>query len=223
MIYVTGDTHGEFESFIDRNIQKKLKSKDMLIICGDFGFIWDASIEEEKILSKIGSFGFKVLFLDGNHENFDLLKKYKEESFAGGRVQHICGNLYRLMRGHIYNLDGHSIFVFGGGESLEKEARLQENKWWKEEMPTSEEISFAIKNLDSVNRKVDYILTHEPPGSIKNLIEKKVSNRLNFINTFFDSISKDVNFKTWFFGSLHTDKKFTSKYTAVFNKLIKIN
>ena len=53
MLYVTGDTHGDYERFTSSAL-KKLKKGDTLFICGDFGFIWDGSKNEEKLLKKIG-------------------------------------------------------------------------------------------------------------------------------------------------------------------------
>ena len=47
MVYVTGDMHGDFERF-KLPAMKKLKKGDTLIICGDFGFLWDGSKEEEE-------------------------------------------------------------------------------------------------------------------------------------------------------------------------------
>ena len=49
MILITGDTHGDLTRFGKRAV-KKLKKNDALIICGDFGFIWDGSAAEKKRL-----------------------------------------------------------------------------------------------------------------------------------------------------------------------------
>ena len=38
MIYVTGDTHGEFGRIVE--FDNKLKKGDSVIICGDFGFVF---------------------------------------------------------------------------------------------------------------------------------------------------------------------------------------
>ena len=53
VIYVTGDMHGDFSRFKDSPL-KKLKAGDTLLVCGDFGFIWDGSRQEQKLLKKIG-------------------------------------------------------------------------------------------------------------------------------------------------------------------------
>lgn len=50
MVYITGDTHGDI-SFLKNPKLKKLNEKDTLIICGDFGFLWDIrNPKEQKIL-----------------------------------------------------------------------------------------------------------------------------------------------------------------------------
>ena len=42
MIYVTGDTHGDFRRFSTDIFpeQKEMTKEDFVIICGDFGGIW---------------------------------------------------------------------------------------------------------------------------------------------------------------------------------------
>ena len=40
MLYITGNMHGEMARFEDSRI-RKLKKGDTLIVCGDFGFIWN--------------------------------------------------------------------------------------------------------------------------------------------------------------------------------------
>ena len=116
MIYITGDMHGEFSRFKNKKI-KKLKENDTLIICGDFGFIWDGSRHENSVLNKIGNMPFNVAFIDGCHENFELLSEYEVIDWNGGKAQLISGNLVHLMRGQIYTIEGKKILAFGGGHS----------------------------------------------------------------------------------------------------------
>ena len=63
MIYCTGDMHGDSLRFNDKKL-KKLKKGDSLIICGDFGFIWDGSEKEQKFLKKLGRKKYNILFFD---------------------------------------------------------------------------------------------------------------------------------------------------------------
>lgn len=72
MIYLTGDTHGGMERFQSKEA-KQLKKGDTLIICGDFGFIWDGSKGEEKHLKWLGKRRYTIAFVEGTHDNLDRL------------------------------------------------------------------------------------------------------------------------------------------------------
>ena len=74
MIYFTGDTHGDKER-LSKFALKQLKSGDTLIVCGDFGFLWDESKKEKKFLEKLSKRNYTICFIDGTHENFELLEK----------------------------------------------------------------------------------------------------------------------------------------------------
>ena len=52
MIYITGNTHGDINRF-ETEQTKKFTSEDYLIICGDFGFIWNGGKKEEKQLERL--------------------------------------------------------------------------------------------------------------------------------------------------------------------------
>ena len=41
-VYITGDMHGCLERLYDKNF-RKLKAGDVLIVAGDFGYIFDGS------------------------------------------------------------------------------------------------------------------------------------------------------------------------------------
>lgn len=51
MIFITGDTHIPIDisklNVTNFPIQKELSKEDYLIVCGDFGLIWDKSNEEK--------------------------------------------------------------------------------------------------------------------------------------------------------------------------------
>ena len=78
MIYVTGDTHANIDinklSTKKFPQQKTLTKKDYVIVCGDFGLVWDASSREMWWQKWLGNKRFTTLWVDGNHENYDALK-----------------------------------------------------------------------------------------------------------------------------------------------------
>lgn len=50
MIYATGDTHGNFQRFAPEHFpeQAGMTKEDYMIICGDFGGVWDGGKKEER-------------------------------------------------------------------------------------------------------------------------------------------------------------------------------
>ena len=98
MVYITGDLHGDLARLSAPDM-RQVKKGDTLIVCGDFGFIWNGDRREKKILKRLGALPYTLLFLDGRHENYDLLAAYEESEWHGGRAQVIEGNLVHLMRG----------------------------------------------------------------------------------------------------------------------------
>lgn len=115
MIYATGDTHGNFQRFKPAYFpeQAGMSKEDYMIICGDFGGVWDGSKKEQKTLDWVESLPFTTLFVSGNHENFDLLKKYPVEEWNGGQVQAIRPHVLHLTRGQVFKLQGYTFFTMG--------------------------------------------------------------------------------------------------------------
>lgn len=221
MIYITGDMHGDDARWYDRQL-KQLKAGDTLLICGDFGYVWNGSKREKKDLEWLGSRPYAIGFLDGTHENFDLLNTYRQTVWNGGRVHRISGTLFHLIRGQIFTIEGQRFFVFGGGESPDKEIRLEQRSWWREELPSPAEMAEGAENLDEAGLKVDYILTHEPPSMVKSavLLRSGHTDRVSKLNGYLEEIDRSCTFRHWYFGSIHEDRTITPKHTALFRKLI---
>ena len=220
MICVTGDMHGDYSRFNDSKI-KKLKKGDFLIVCGDFGFVWDGSKREKRILKKIGKKRFYTLFVEGCHENYSLLEEYPEEEFCGGRVNVISGRLMHVKRGSLLNLQGNSFFAFGGGQTKEIDIRRESKTWWEQELPTPEEVKNGVRVLNECGKEVDYIITHEPPASVKEFLGFEV-RQISHMHTFFDAVKNDVKFKMWFFGKAHKNKVIPPKYRCLFDEVVQI-
>ena len=219
MIYVTGDLHGEYERMETRKL-RKLTENDCLIVCGDFGFLWDDSKREKALLKKISEKRFKTLFVEGTHENFSLLNRLPVSELFGGRVQQAEKNVFHLMRGEIYTIENKTFFTFGGGESTDKELRMENGTWWKEEQPTMEEMAYAVENLDAAGRKVDYIITHQPSMTHMALADRRCT--ISPLSTFFDELSRNVHYKRWYFGSLHKNKRMPKAH-CLFTDIVRIS
>lgn len=220
MIYITGDTHGDFSRFKD-SITRKIKRGDTLIICGDFGFIWDGSKAENNILKKIGELKYNVAFIDGCHENFELLEQYPKEEWNGGKVQRISGNLVHLKRGQVYTIEGRKFFTFGGGHSQDIDIRRETHTWYEQEQPTAEDVEEGIRNLTAHDGVIDYIITHEPPQSLKKCLDIDIYHHLES-DAFFERILSDCVFGKWFFGKCHINKIIPPKFYALFDNVVRL-
>lgn len=220
MIYITGDMHGDISRFKDRKI-KKLKKGDYLIICGDFGFIWNGSKAESKTLKKLGKKKYNILFVEGCHENFDLLEKYETVDYCNAKARKISGRLHQLMRGEIYTIDGKKIFTFGGGRSEDIHIRRDHHTYWERELPNQEELKHALDNLKENDNSVDFIITHEPPSLVKDYIDIDTEIlATNLLNATLSKISENCKFRMWFFGKCHKNKSVTKHFQSLFDDVV---
>lgn len=220
MIYITGDTHADFSRFKDPAL-RKLHKYDALIICGDFGFIWDGSEKENKLLKKIGKLPYNVLFVEGSHENYDLLEKYEVSEWCGGKTRLISGRLRQLMRGQVYDIAECKVFTFGGGQTddpYELNEMIEGENWWQRELPSEEELTEGRENLEECGNKVDFIVSYEPPAKIQEFITGRAD--MNNVNIYLNEIYDKAEFKQWFFGKLHLNKLIPPKYQAVYDRII---
>ena len=251
MIYITGDTHGSFKRINSRNIPTwtSMTRDDYLIICGDFGGVWDTIVsdEEHRNILELTRCPFTILFIDGNHENFDRLERYPVVEFRGGKAHKIKSNIYHLMRGEYYEIDGKTFWVFGGARShdisdgildesdfssyrsfLKKVRQMEdENKmfrinhlsWWKEELPTQQEMNFGLQTLLENNNSVDYVITHCCPQSIASICGFREPD---ILTKYFNDIDRKIEFKKWFFGHYHNDIQILDKYVMLYHQIERI-
>lgn len=210
MIYITGDTHGERDKINNLEIQLELTENDYLIIAGDFGFIFNNNYLEELILNELSTKPFKILFVDGNHECFPAIFRYPEEMWNGGKVHKIRENIYHLMRGQVFEIEGKKIFTMGGAYSIDRYNRKLNLSWWESELPSLKEMEEAKKNLALHDYKVDYIITHTVPSSVKWLMGYEVSQEheedADFTDFLDEEVRLKVSYKKWFAGHFHINK-----------------
>lgn len=250
MVYITGDCHGDFERFDIDNFpeQKEMTKRDYVIICGDFGGTWDKDSSgevEAKLLDELDSKPFTTLFVDGNHENFDRLYSYPVEEWNGGKVHKIRPSVIHLMRGQIFTIAGKKIFTFGGAKSHDisggileiddpdfetkrreldrnwKLYRINHLSWWKEEMPTEEEMAEGRKNLEVNGNKVDFIVSHCCAASTQVLLGGGMYES-DYLNEYFEKLRQRVQFKKWFFGHYHDNKNVNAEEILLYEQIIRI-
>lgn len=232
MIYVTGDTHGSIDirKLLDNSITEQMTADDYLIICGDFGLIWNFKREirkERKWLNWLNKRPWTTLFADGNHECFPRLNAYPEKEWCGGRVHEIRPRVLHLMRGEIFDIQGTSIFVMGGASSHDRgplagDTEVVQGKfWWPEEIPSEEERRHGLENLAKHSNEVDYIITHCLPTSLQDFV-KKGEYQPDAITDYLETVYNTVTYKRWYCGHYHYNIDVTPRVTILFSRIIHI-
>lgn len=224
MIYITGDTHGyqeRFDSLMHNGIEK-LTSEDILIICGDFGFIFSNDAQENYFLDLLSKKPYTICFIDGNHENFPAIYSYPIEVWNGGKTHHIRNNIYHLMRGQVFTIDGKTFFTMGGAYSIDRYMRIENESFWREELPNEEEYKEAVNNLHKCAMRVDYILTHTMPREMILHYGKYPDAHDMELTGFLEWILYEVKYKHWYCGHWHDDKKISDKFTVLWFDVIKV-
>ena len=253
-VYITGDMHGDpsrfsMNSFYEQKTFSNNKEDNIIIVCGDFGLIWNANGEdptERYWLNWLEQKNFTVCFVDGNHENFDRLYQYPVEEWHDGKVHKIRDNVIHLMRGQVFDIENKKFFTFGGASShdikdgileiddpyfSEKRKRLNKNpyslyrvnhiSWWKEELPSEEEMNEGIENLDKHDWKVDYIITHSPSASVIALLGQGLYEQ-DILTKYLEEIRCKTEYKRWLMGHMHIDYAVNDKDILLYEQIIRI-
>lgn len=255
MIYVTGDCHGDFYRFTKKQRNKlpfQMTENDYVIVCGDFGLLWAEDETFNYNLKWLSRLPFKILWVQGNHENYHMIAEYPLEKWNGGKVRHIVKDkIILLERGQVFTIEGKTFFTFGGASShdisggiLDKNSPtyLQDYKrasrsgqpfrifnvsWWREELPTKEELEEGRINLEQMGYKVDYVITHCASNRIQEALEH-YHMRMDFniglykqdiLTNFFEELEDRLQYKQWFCGHYHEDFCIDDKHTILYYKI----
>lgn len=216
MICFTGDMHGDRARF-SHGPASRLSKRDTLVVCGDFGFVWSGSGEEKRILNQIAKRKYQVLFVEGCHDNLDLLEQYPVEEWNGGLVHRVGENLRHLIRGQIYTIEGQRLLAMGGGSSDDFALREIGVNWWPQELPRAEELDGFRATLTQFQNRVDVIISHQAPTAIEACVTQKTRD-VTMLTAYMDELQRRCTFRGWFFGCCHQNRIIPPKYCALYDK-----
>lgn len=221
MIYITGDVHGDINRFSEAFIpnETSLTENDYLIIGGDFGFIFLNDNEEKGFLDALAKKPYNILFIDGNHENFDVINEYPVEMWNGGKIHRIRENIIHLMRGQVFTIENKKFFTMGGAYSIDRYMRKKGFSWWPQELPGDEEYKEATENLLK-NDDIDYIISHTAPREIIRRMGYYPDPHDMELTGFLEWIMYEHKFTHWFFGHFHEDKIIERNFTALYYSVV---
>ena len=242
-VWITGDCHGAFDRFATRKFPqlKEMGRDDYVIICGDFGGVWSGDQTDGHKLDWLEDKPFTTLFVDGNHENFDLLNACPEQEWHGGRVHLVRPHVLHLMRGQIFDIGGLTWFTMGGAASHDIEDgildpaepgferkywrmrrmnalfRVLGYSWWPEEMPSGAEYAGAEANLERAGWRVDGILTHCAPTSVTRALDP--GYHADSLTDFLETVRRRCRFSKWFCGHYHTNRVIEDRFVVQWEQI----
>jgi Icc-related predicted phosphoesterase len=177
-LLITGDLHGNVTSLRQVYAHACRLEADQIIAVGDFGYGWerkqfkggDSLIEcafVRQVEKLVKETGIPLYWLDGNHENFDLLGYAIEGDGTAGAAPitlqddgtYECRpGVFYIPRGTVLERGEKRILVCGGAASVDKARRKPFISWWPQELITDEDVQ---KCADA--GRVDILLTHDLP------------------------------------------------------------
>ena len=153
---------------------------------------------------------YTTCFLRGNHDNPLLLNELFVVQKFESNVGIISDSIYYLKNGEIYTINGKTFFIMGGAFSTDIKLRKEGKTWWKEEMPSEEDYEKGIVELDRLNNKVDYILSHT--CSLSEFDEFAYKHNLNHgsiqehkLRNYLENIILTTKHKQHLFAHFHKD------------------
>lgn len=193
---------------------------------------------------------FTLCYVDGNHENFDRYYEgeFPIVDFHGGKAHKIRENIYHLMRGYIFDFEGKKFFAFGGASSHDiddgildpcnyesnedfiKVYRLWEKRnkmfrvnhlsWWKEELPSQEEMDFGEETLRNVNYEVDYVISHCLPQDIAFAAGYR---GVDCLTMYFNKLLQNgLKFTSWWCGHYHREDRIMGKFNILYEHIVRL-
>ncbi len=227
MIYITGDTHGDFRRVGELCYFTETTKDDILIVLGDAGINYYRGKKDEQLKAFLQSQPITIFSIHGNHEiRPQNIPTYKEVEWHGGIVyrEEEYPNLLFAKDGEIYDFNGIKTIAIGGAYSVDKEYRLANNwGWWADEQPSDEIKARVEKALADNGNEIDVVLSHttplkyEPTEVFLSGIDQSEVDKSTEI--WLDKLEETNDYRKWYCGHYHTEKSI-DKVRFLFGSII---
>jgi 3-oxoacid CoA-transferase subunit A len=227
MVYITGDTHGNFDDIEEFCEENETTNSDVLIILGDVGINFYGGVIDRELKERLAEFPITFLCIHGNHERRpESIASYKKGKCFGGGIVYVepeFPNLRFARDGEVYKLAGKRCLVIGGAYSVDKDSRTPGVDWWADEQPSEEIMIRVERKLDALKWRVDAVLSHTCPYQYRPT--EQFSGRIwvdHSTEKWLDEIEKRLRYKEWWCGHFHTEK-FYDKMHFMYNSIIEFD
>lgn len=214
-VYMTGDTHGQFERVIEFCRPREVELENTFIILGDAGLNYYGDRRDRKKKEQLAQVPITFFCLHGNHEMRPTAALgYELSEYHGGKVlvQPEYPNILFAIDGEVYDFNGNSCIVIGGAYSVDKYYRLARGwNWFSDEQP-SEEIKAKVERvLAERNWKIDIVLSHtgplkyEPTEVFLPMVDQSTVDKST--EEWLGEIEAKLDYERWYFAHYHTEKE----------------
>ncbi len=214
MIWITGDTHGDFGRYAAFTHTHHPTEEDLMIVLGDAGLNVYGGEHDTAHKRFVNSVPFTTFCIHGNHEKrpFDI-PSYRTKEFCGGTVwyEEEYPRILFAKDGELYRLGELSCLVIGGAYSVDKPFRLARGwAWFDNEQPSDDIRRRVEEQLAAHDYRVDVVLSHtcplpyEPtevflPWLDQSGIDKSTERWLG-------ELESRLHYRKWYCGHFHTEK-----------------
>ncbi len=219
MIYLTGDTFGDITRF--QKAKVRFKKGDTVIVCGNFGFFCENDKLAQKSLQKLSKKKYTVAFLHGAIDDITAFSDLPVEAFHGGKAIRVSENIYFLPQGEVYEIEGKTLFCFGGGENMDYQGYSEE--FYNASLLTETVKQNARQNLAKYEHKVDFFLTHDAPSKLRIIMKQRKSKDTpvcTAFHRFLDELWEENKFGGWYFGKYKENHSIFPLYHCVYDTFV---
>lgn len=214
MIFITGDTHGDFSRVYSLFHKYGVCRNDILIILGDAGINYYGGKRDEMLKEQLRDLPITIFAIHGNHERRPgTIPTYKEVRWHNGIVykEDEYPNILFAKDGEIYNFDGIKAIAIGGAYSVDKYYRLMQGyNWWADEQPNKDIKARVEQTLSDNKNKIDVILSHTSPAQyiptemfIEGVDQSTVDRSTE---DWLKELESKIQYQKWYCGHYHTNK-----------------
>ena len=77
----------------------------------------------------------------------------------------------------------------------------------------------GISNLEKVNYKIDYIITHCCPTNVQSILGEGLYKK-DYLTDYLQEISEKCEFKKWYFGHYHENRQVNSQFVLLYEDIV---
>src|SRR5690242_15028357 len=156
-IAFAGDWHMN-RYFAERAVDHaKNRGADVIVHLGDYGYTFDAGFVRA-VETALQRARIALLFVDGNHEDHQLLLN---QPVGGDGLRRISTHVAHLPRGFRWQWGGVDFLAMGGAHSVDRPYRVPGVSWWPEETITPRQVQEA-----GAMGSADVLIAHDCPEGV---------------------------------------------------------